>query len=150
MRSTYWSEEGLGHKSRASIEEQLHLRNLLVDLLHKLYYEVDQLVLQHFFGVRIRDQKRDIIALHRLPPQDEERLCSLGKEARELVYQYMLDLVCLFYPYAHSDTVYAWLYQDFLVLISRNGERIEQHFWGCGSFDLGHVMSLGSLRREVG
>ena len=43
--------------------EELHLRNLLVHLLHELYYKVDQLMLQHLLGVVIRDQERDVVAL---------------------------------------------------------------------------------------
>lgn len=52
------------HPSGATYEE-LHLRNLLVDLLHKLNNEINQLVLQHLLGVEIRDQEGDVVALAR-------------------------------------------------------------------------------------
>lgn len=35
--------------------EKLHLRDLLVDLLHELYDEVDKLMLQHLLSVIIRN-----------------------------------------------------------------------------------------------
>ena len=106
--------------------EELHFRDLLVNFLHKLDDEVDQLVLQHLFGVEVCDQERNIIALptcqsncpaphayaststyiDRLPPQDEEGLRSLGQEPRELVYQDVLDLIRLLYPYADAHAVH--------------------------------------------
>ena len=43
--------------------EKLHLRDLLIHLLHKLKNEVDQLVLQHGFCVEVGNEERDIVAL---------------------------------------------------------------------------------------
>jgi hypothetical protein len=43
--------------------EELHLRDLLINLLHKLYDKIHQLMLQHLLGMKVRNQKRDIIAL---------------------------------------------------------------------------------------
>ena len=43
--------------------EKLHLRNFLVDFLHKLYDKIDQLMLQHSLGMEIRYEKRDIVTL---------------------------------------------------------------------------------------
>jgi hypothetical protein len=43
--------------------EKLHLRNLLVNLLHELNDEIDQLMLEHFFGVSVGDQEGDVISL---------------------------------------------------------------------------------------
>jgi hypothetical protein len=40
-----------------SAYEKLHLRDLLVHLLHELDDKVHQLVLQHLFGVKVRDQE---------------------------------------------------------------------------------------------
>lgn len=52
--------------------EELHLRDLLVDLLHEFDHEIDKLVGQHLFGVEVRNEEGDIEALNRLPAQDEE------------------------------------------------------------------------------
>ena len=55
----------MGASVDSSVEtyEKLHLRDLLVHLLHKLYYKVHQLVFQHFLSMEIGDQERDVIAL---------------------------------------------------------------------------------------
>ena len=54
-RRTNRRQEGLGNKSSSCIQEEFHFRDLLVNLFHELYYEIDQLVLQHLFCMRIRD-----------------------------------------------------------------------------------------------
>lgn len=43
-------------KSEGTYEE-LHFRNLLINLLHELDNKVDQLVLQHLLGVEVRNQE---------------------------------------------------------------------------------------------
>ena len=43
--------------------EELHLRDLLVHLLHELDDEIHQLMLQHFLGVEVGDKEGDVIAL---------------------------------------------------------------------------------------
>lgn len=43
--------------------KELHLRDFLVHLLHKLNDEVYQLMLQHLLGVKVCDQEGDIISL---------------------------------------------------------------------------------------
>lgn len=47
----------------ATTYKEFHFRNFLVDLFHELNDEIDQLMLEHFFGMRVGDQKRDVIAL---------------------------------------------------------------------------------------
>lgn len=118
--------------------EELHLRDFLVHLFHELNDEVNQLMLQHGLRVEIRDQERDIIALlpvsilscriqrgqlpdlYRLPPQNEERLCSLGQEPGELVDEDMLDFIGLLYSDTDTDTVHARFNEDLFVLVSRH------------------------------
>ena len=100
-------------------------------------------MLQHFLNVRVGDEKADVISLNNksqgselpatahkttyldsLAPQDEEALRSLCQKPGEFVDKDVLYLVCLFYSYADSDTVDGGLYQDFLILISSDGERV--------------------------
>jgi hypothetical protein len=102
---TYWRQEALSHESCSGIQEKLHLRDLLVHILHELDDEVHQLVLQHLLSVEVGNKERDVIALagdqqllqpnvqgsasiylDRLPPQDKERFRSLRQEPCELVY----------------------------------------------------------------
>lgn len=47
----------------AATHEKLHFRNLLVNLFHEMYDEINQLVFQHGFGMKIGDQKRNIVTL---------------------------------------------------------------------------------------
>ena len=65
--------------------EELHLGDLLVNLLHELDDEVHQLVLQHLLRVEVRNQEGDIISLNRFPPQNDEALRSLLQKPCELV-----------------------------------------------------------------
>jgi len=43
--------------------KELHFGYFLVDLLHKLNDEVDELVLQHLLRMEIGDQKGDVVSL---------------------------------------------------------------------------------------
>ena len=80
--------------------------------------------------------------LHRFPPQHKEGLCTLGQEARELVYQYMLYLVCLLDLYADAHTVDARFDKHPLVLVSRYSKWVKKHLGGARSLDLGNIVSF--------
>lgn len=72
---TYGSQERFGDESGSRIQlyavrnchsrriksgetyEELHFRDLLINLLHELDNKVDQLVLQHLLGVEVRNQE---------------------------------------------------------------------------------------------
>lgn len=82
-------------KQDLSTYKELHLRNLLVYLLHEFNHEIDKLVGQHLFGMEVGDEEGDVEALNWLPAQNEERLRSLGEESSEFVDQNVLDLVRL-------------------------------------------------------
>lgn len=88
--------------------------------------------------------------LDRLPPQDEETLCSLFQEARELVYKDVLDLVGLLDLDADADGVDGGFDEHALVLVACDGKRCQQDFWARPGLDLGHIVTFGSLRCEVG
>ena len=131
-------QDGVGIGSH----EKLHLRHFLVDFLHELYYKVDQLVLKHLLGMEVGDEEGNVIALgsvscargssmcigtaylDSLPSQDEKGLGALGQEASELVDEDVLNLIGLLDPDAYTDTVYAGLYEDSLVLVSGDGEGV--------------------------
>ena len=59
-----------------------------------------------------------------LPPQNEERFRSLSEETGELVNKNILNLICLFYSYADSHAVDTGFYEDLLVLVARDCERV--------------------------
>jgi hypothetical protein len=48
--------------ARAAYEE-LHLRNLLINLFHELDDEVNKLVLEHLLGVEVCDEEGDVVSL---------------------------------------------------------------------------------------
>lgn len=100
--------------------------------------------------MEVGDQKRDIIALNRFPPQDVERLSSLCQESRELVDQNVLDLVCLFDLDAYPHAVDTGLDVHALVLVSRHSKRIQDDFGRARSLDFGNIVALRGLGSEVG
>lgn len=67
-------EELLCANPGPGVDAQLHLRDLLVDLLHEVDHEVDELVPVHGLRVEVGDQERDVVALDLLAPQDHEVL----------------------------------------------------------------------------
>ena len=140
----------LAGRSPLAAYEELHLRNLLVNLLHELDNEVDQLVLQHLLGVEVCNQERDVVALDRLSSQNVEGLCSLRQEACELVDQDVLNLIGLLDLDAYSYAVDARLNVHAFILVSRDGERVQDDFRGACSFDLGDIVTFRGLRGKVG
>lgn len=52
--------ELLSNNSPPCIDRDLHAADLLVDVFHKLYDEINQLVLPELFQVRVRDEEADI------------------------------------------------------------------------------------------
>ena len=83
--------------------------------------------------------------LDRLPPEDEEGLCSLRQETRELVHQDILYFVRLLDFDADTCTVHAGFNEHLLVLIPGDREGIEENFGRAGGFNFGDIMPLGGL-----
>lgn len=122
---------------------------------------------QHLLGVKVCDEKGNIISLmivskmaktsgqhlqylDGFPPQNEKGLGALGQEASELVDKNVLNLIGLLYPDADSDAVDAGFYQDALVFVAGYRQRIEKHFWGALGLDFRNVVTLRRLRSEIG
>lgn len=72
---TYRCQEALGNETSSGVQEELHLRDLLVHILHELNNEVHQLVLQHLLGVEVGDEERNVIAL----PSDQQPITSIKR-----------------------------------------------------------------------
>lgn len=62
-RQTHILEEFLSHNASSGVDRQLHLADLLVDLLHKVDDKVHQFVLVHLLRVEVCDKKADVVAL---------------------------------------------------------------------------------------
>lgn len=82
-------------------------------------------------------------------PQYEKGLGPLGQEPCEFMDQNVLNLVCLLDSYADSHTIDAWLYENLLILVSRDCQRVEQDFWRAGSFYFWHIVSFRGLRGKI-
>lgn len=162
-KNTYWCQKRLRHKSRTSVQllwgqysqlikhrrrkiyEELHFRNLFIHLLHKLYDEIHQLMLQHLLGMEVGNKERYVISLFqsepfpvshhvsthldRFPPQNKKRFCPLGKEPREFVHKNMLYLVCLLDLDTDSNAVYAGFYENPLILVSCHRQWVQEDLW---------------------
>ena len=93
-------QEFLSRYPRSSVEGQLHLRDLFVNILHELDDEIHQLVLVHLFSLYVRDEETDVVPFNGFTSQHQEVLSTQHHETHELVAQDLLDFVRLF----HSDT----------------------------------------------
>lgn len=66
------------------------------------------------------------------------------------MYQNVLNLVGLLDLDANADRVDAWLDQDPLVFVARNGERGEEDLGRRLCLNFGNIVSFGGLGGEVG
>lgn len=105
-------------------------------------------MLEHSFGVGIRDQEGDIVSLlsahvsHRsrqmelrtylygFPAQNNKALCSLHHESGEFMAQNTFYLVGLLDLDAQANGVHGGFNQDTFILVSGYCERIEENFLG--------------------
>ena len=88
-------QELLSANSGSGVDRKLHLRDLLVYLLHEVDDEVHELVAQHLLRVEVGDQEADVVTLDLLPPQDDEVLRPSHHETHELVAEQLLYIVGL-------------------------------------------------------
>lgn len=58
-------EELLGDDASPGVDRQLHLADLLVDLLHEVDDKVHQLVFVHLLRVEVGDQEADVVTLRK-------------------------------------------------------------------------------------
>ena len=63
--------------------------------------------------------------LDSLSPKNEKRFRSLGQEPRELVYQNVLNLICLFDLYAETDAIHTGLDKNSLILVPRHHKWVQ-------------------------
>ena len=85
--NVYLLQELLGTNSGPGVHRELHLRNFLIDFLHKVDNKVHQLVSQHLLGVEVGDEEADVVSLDLLPPEDDKILRPPHHESHELVAQ---------------------------------------------------------------
>ena len=151
----YCSEVAFRNISSTDIQKQLHLANLGINLLHKLNDEIHQFMLQHRLRMKIRNQKRNIIALneqsaialnpkhsrcgdgwrgryrHRLPPKNDKILSATSEESSQLVRQNPLDIIGLFDFDADADRVDRRFNQHLFVFSTGDVHWIQHDFRRC-------------------
>eukprot|EP01023_Acetabularia_acetabulum_P052221 TRINITY_DN57887_c0_g1_i1.p2 TRINITY_DN57887_c0_g1~~TRINITY_DN57887_c0_g1_i1.p2 ORF type:complete len:148 (-),score=18.54 TRINITY_DN57887_c0_g1_i1:71-514(-) len=118
-------EELLGHNAGAGVDGQLHLRDLLVDVLHELDDKVDQLRLVHALRVEVGDQEADVVAADGLAAENHKVLGALHQEPQELLAENHLNLVGLLDADRDPHRVDRRLDQHLLVLVTRDHQRVE-------------------------
>lgn len=72
---------------------------------------------KHFFRVEVCDEETDVISLHWLPAQNEERFRSLGEEPSKFVDKNVFDLICLLDSDTYAYRIVAWLNFHLLIFI---------------------------------
>ena len=83
----YLLKELLSTNSGPGVHRELHLRNFLINFLHKVDNKVHQLVSQHLLGVEVGDEEANVVSLDLLPPEDDKVLRPPHHESHELVAQ---------------------------------------------------------------
>ena len=88
--------------------------------------------------------------LNRFSAQNVEGFGPLSQKPRELVHEYVLDLVRLLDLDGDSDAVDRGLDQDPLVLVAGHHQGGQHDLGGGRGLDLGDIVALGCLGGEIG
>jgi len=150
-------EEGLTGDTGTGVDRELHLRDLLVDVLHELDDEVDELALVEGLGVNVGDEEGDVVHLlavlvlggDGLAAEDEEVVRALGKEAHEPLGEDLVELIELLQADRDADAVHAGLDKHTLLLVTRDHNGRAQQLLAEAALNLGLVVTLNHLRRKV-
>jgi len=134
---------------RPSVDRKLHLADLLVYVLHEVYHEVHQLVLVHLLGVEVGDEEGDVVALHRLAPQDDEVVCAHHQEPHKLVAEDALDVITLLDGDGHTQGVDGGFNQDLLLVVARHYHGVHHQLLARPHLHLRLVVPLHDLAVEV-
>lgn len=67
-------EKFLGRDASARVDSELHLTDLLINLLHEVNDEVNKLVFVHLLRVEVGYQKTDVVALRQITSHSITRI----------------------------------------------------------------------------
>jgi len=150
--------EGLRSATSTSVDGKLHLRDLLVDILHELNDEIDKLALVKSLGMCIGDKEADIVldllavikSLHvGLTTENKEVISTLSKETHETLGKNGIKLIKLLQANADTDTVDRSLDKNTFLFVTCNDERIAQKFFAHLALDFRLVVTFHNLTGEV-
>jgi len=168
-----WSRRGLGKRNKlrdhgleesltgdtgTGVDRELHLRDLLVDILHELDDKVDELALVEGLGVNVGDEEGDVVhllaglvlRLDGLAAKDKEVVRTLSKEAHEPLGEDLVELIELLQTNRDADAVHAGLNKHTLLLVTRDHNGCAQKLLAETALNLGLVVTLNHLRSKVG
>lgn len=111
--------------------------------------KINQLVLVHLFGMKVRYQETDIVSVHGFSSENDKVFGSHHHESGEFVTEDFLNFVRLFDRDANSHGIDARLDQYAFFLVARNDHGCQNELFTTFHFDLGLVMPLDYLRREI-
>ena len=80
---THILQKLLGDDAGSGVDRQLHLTDLLVDLLHEGNDEVHQLVFIHLLRVEVGDEETNVVALQTHTQTDRSELSQPGGDASQ-------------------------------------------------------------------
>jgi len=150
--------EGLGSATSTSVDGKLHLRDLLVDILHELNDEIDELALVQSLGVFVGDEETDIVSdlatvvesLHdRLAAEHKEVISTLGEETHEALCKDSIKLIKLLQADADADAVHRCLDEYTLLLVTCDYDGVAKELLAHLALNLGLVMTLNNLAAKV-
>ena len=151
-------EESLTSDTSTSVDRELHFRDFLVDVLHELDDEIDELALVEGLGVDVGDKERDIVHLFALlvllldglATEDEEVVCTLGEETHETLGKDLVELIELLQADRNTDAVHTGLDEDTLLLVTGDDNGCAEKLLAEAALNLGLVVTLNNLGSKVG
>mmetsp|Transcript_22210 Transcript_22210/g.62411 ORF Transcript_22210/g.62411 Transcript_22210/m.62411 type:complete len:206 (+) Transcript_22210:23-640(+) len=138
-----------GNNTSTSIHCQLHRTNFLVNILHELDDEINQLMLVELLSVEVRDEEANIVAFDGLPPQNDKVLRSLVQEVHELLAQNAVRVVRLFHLNRDTNGVHRRFNVNHLLVVPGDGDRSAQKLGAGLRLHLRLVVSFDNLGGEV-
>jgi len=150
--------ESLRGATSTSIDRKLHLRDLLVNILHKLNDEIDKLALVKSLSVYVGDKETDIISNlltvieslnDRLTTEHKEVISTLSKEAHETLCKDCIELIELLKANADTNAINRSLNENTLLLVTSNHNRVAKKFLAELAFDLRLVVTFNDLAAKV-
>jgi len=150
--------EGLGGATSTSIDRKLHLGDLLVNVLHELNDEIDELALVQSLGVYVGDEEADIVgdlltAVENLDDglaaEHKEVIGTLSEEAHETLGKDGIELIKLLQADADANAVHGSLDEDTLLLVTSDNNRVAKQLLAHLALDLRLVVALHNLAAKV-
>jgi len=150
--------ESLGSATSTSVDGKLHIGDLLVDILHELNDEIDELALVKGLSVDVGDEEADIVGdgatvvkslNDGLATKHKEVISTLGKEAHETLCKDGIELIKLLEADADANAVHRSLDENTLLLVTRDNNGVAKQLLAHPALNLRLVVALHNLTGKV-